>query len=351
MVSSIARIFLLINFGLMASAIAVPRSGRVVGARAPAGTQFITGACSSDADCASGCCSAANAECAARLVALEGAGCGGGSGAAPATAVAAAATPTGTQFITGACSSDADCASGCCSAANAQCAARLVALQGAGCGGGSGAAASVAPAAAPSAPPTAVAPAVSPTGTQFITGACTSDADCASGCCSAANAQCAARLVALQGAGCGGGSGASAAAASSAAAPPAVAPPAAAASTVAAAATPTGTQFITGACSSDADCASGCCSAANAQCAARLVALQGAGCGGGSGAAAASPAAASPATAAAAAASPTGTQFITGVCASDADCASGCCAKANGQCAARLVALQGAGCGGGSATA
>jgi hypothetical protein len=127
-------------------------------------------------------------------------------------------------------------------------------------------------------------------------------------------------------------------------APPAVAPPAAAPTV--AAATPTGTQFITGTCTSDADCASGCCAKKNAQCAARLVALEGAGCGGGS-AAVAPPAVAPPAAApTVAAATPTGTQFITGVCATDADCASGCCSKANGQCAARLVALEGAGCGG-----
>jgi hypothetical protein len=56
------------------------------------------------------------------------------------------------------------------------------------------------------------------------------------------------------------------------------------------------------------------------------------------------------ATATAAAATPTGTQFITGACASDADCASGCCAKANNLCQARLVALETTGCGGGSAS-
>ncbi|KAJ6461220.1 hypothetical protein C8R47DRAFT_1180513 [Mycena vitilis] len=268
-----------------------------------------------------------------------------------ATALVIPRVPAGTQFITGPCASDGDCASGCCAKATALCAARLVALEGAGCGGGSGAsAAATSPAAAAPAAADPVAAAATPTGTQFITGACGSDADCASGCCSKASALCAARAVALEGAGCGGGSGASAAASSPAAAAPVDSVPAAADST-AAAATPTGTQFITGACGSDADCASGCCSKANSQCAARLVALQGAGCGGGSGAAAASTpaaaaAAAPPADTAAAAATPTGTQFITGVCATDGDCASGCCSKANGTCAARLVALEGAGCGG-----
>ncbi|KAJ7352061.1 hypothetical protein DFH08DRAFT_923136 [Mycena albidolilacea] len=300
MVSSIIRVALFFNLALMASAAAVPRPGRALGARAPAGTQFITGACASDDDCASGCCSKANSKCAARLVALEGAGCGGGSGAAaPASAaaaatavpVAAAAAPAGTQFITGACGSDADCASGCCAKATALCAARLVALEGAGCGGGSAAAAAppaaaVAPPAAassaaeaPAAAPAAAAPAASPTGTQFITGACGSDADCASGCCSKASALCAARAVALEGAGCGGGS-AAAAPAAAAATSPAVAAADAAPAAAAPAASPTGTQFITGVCKTDADCASGCCGKANGQCAARLVALEGAGCGG-----------------------------------------------------------------------
>lgn len=33
-----------------------------------------------------------------------------------------------------------------------------------------------------------------------------------------------------------------------------------------------------------------------------------------------------------------GSQFITGQCVADADCASGCCAKPKGVCSARLVA-------------
>ncbi|KAJ7601414.1 hypothetical protein B0H17DRAFT_1223162 [Mycena rosella] len=383
MVSSMIRAGLVFHFALFATALVIPR--------VPAGTQFITGPCTSDGDCASGCCNAKTALCAARLVALEGAGCGFGSSsagvgaAAPAAATdaaasapaatVAAAAPAGTQFITGACTSDADCASGCCNAKTALCAARLVALEGAGCGFGSssagiGAAAPAVstPAAAPAAtvaaasPPAATIAAAAPTGTQFITGACASDADCASGCCNAKTALCAARLVALEGAGCGFGSssvgvGAAAPAVSTPAAVPAATVAAAttiAASTIAAAA-PAGTQFITGVCASDADCASGCCNAKTAQCAARLVALEGAGCGFGSasaGVGAAASAAATPAAAPAPAApadgapaKAPGTQFITGACTSDADCASGCCGKKSGLCAARAVALETAGCG------
>ncbi|KAJ7453394.1 hypothetical protein FB451DRAFT_1519671 [Mycena latifolia] len=113
---------------------------------------------------------------------------------------------------------------------------------------------------------------------------------------------------------------------------------------------PTGTQFIPGACTSDADCASGCCNAKTALCAPRLVALEGAGCGFGSspaGVGAAAPAAATPAAAPAPAADGApakapGTQFIMGACTSDADCASGCYGKKSGLCAARAVALEGA---------
>ncbi|KAJ6558653.1 hypothetical protein B0H10DRAFT_1846705, partial [Mycena sp. CBHHK59/15] len=48
---------------------------------APAGTQFITGACTSDADCASGCCGFRTGKCAGAIIALQrDGGCGFGSG-------------------------------------------------------------------------------------------------------------------------------------------------------------------------------------------------------------------------------------------------------------------------------
>ncbi|EMD90854.1 hypothetical protein COCC4DRAFT_194843 [Bipolaris maydis ATCC 48331] len=140
------------------------------------GTQFITGACTSDAACASGCCGFKSGKCAAPIVANEqGQGCGfgdaqpnnnalnGGNKAmgdtapqpqapasgqsmvgeeaapAPAPAPAASAAPQakGTQFITGACTSDADCASACCGFKSGKCAGPVVAQErDGGCGFG-----------------------------------------------------------------------------------------------------------------------------------------------------------------------------------------------------------------------
>ncbi|EUC33195.1 hypothetical protein COCCADRAFT_5218 [Bipolaris zeicola 26-R-13] len=141
------------------------------------GTQFITGACTSDAACASGCCGFTSGKCAAPFVANErGEGCGfgdaqpnnnalnGGNKAAGGTqppqrqpqapasgqtmvgeeaaspAAPAAAAPTqakGTQFITGACTSDADCASSCCGFKSGKCAGPVVAQErDGGCGFG-----------------------------------------------------------------------------------------------------------------------------------------------------------------------------------------------------------------------
>lgn len=119
-------------------------------------------------------------------------------------------------------------------------------------------------------------------GKQFITGACESDADCASNCCAAqssgAQATCSGPGAAFQNGkmGCGsagkgkaGGSAPAAPPASAPAAPPA-APPATGGGAPAGGVTPdpagaknkgngAGKQFITGACDSDADCASKCC--------------------------------------------------------------------------------------------
>ncbi|KAJ7290037.1 hypothetical protein C8J57DRAFT_1610449 [Mycena rebaudengoi] len=252
MVSSIIRAGLLVNFALFATAVVIPR--------VPAGTQFVTGPCTADADCAEGCCAFTTGKCAGPVIALtRDGGCGFGTatpnanaaialgqfpgaveafsqslaaagvaaaptqnGAAAALAATPAAAgsgkPLGTQFITGPCASDAECDSGCCNAATAVCNARRVALEGAGCGFGSanagagaakpvGGAAPAAPAAGAAAPPAAAAAGSGkPLGTQFITGACASDAECQSGCCNAKTALCAARLVALEGAGCGFGS-------------------------------------------------------------------------------------------------------------------------------------------------
>ncbi|ERF73711.1 hypothetical protein EPUS_00965 [Endocarpon pusillum Z07020] len=136
------------------------------------GTQFITGECTSDADCASGCCGFNTGKCAGAIVAQgRDGGCGfgddapndtaakalgfggsspanGGGAAAPAGGAAAPATSSaapaggsgkapGTQFITGACASDAECASGCCGFNTGKCAGAIVAQgRDGGCGFG-----------------------------------------------------------------------------------------------------------------------------------------------------------------------------------------------------------------------
>jgi len=130
------------------------------------GTQFITGVCTSDADCASACCGFNSGKCAAVFPAQErDGGCGFGDPEPnnPLLAAAAAddeveaaaeeveeveeveveeeeeeaAVAPGTQFITGECTSDADCASGCCGFNSGKCAAVIPARErGEGCGFG-----------------------------------------------------------------------------------------------------------------------------------------------------------------------------------------------------------------------
>jgi hypothetical protein len=133
-----------------------------------------------------------------------------------------------------------------------------------------------------------------------------------------------------------------------------------------------GTQFITGVCTSDAQCASACCGFTSGKCAAPFVANErGEGCGFGNAqpnndalaaskgqgqananppAAPAAPAPAVPAASAAPAAKAPGTQFITGPCKSDADCAAGCCGFKSGKCAGAVIAQErDGGCGFGDA--
>ncbi|KAF2794620.1 hypothetical protein K505DRAFT_324656 [Melanomma pulvis-pyrius CBS 109.77] len=217
-------------------------------------------------------------------------------------------------------------------------------------------------------------------GTQFITGPCTSDADCAAGCCGFNTGKCAGAVIAqTRDGGCGFGDAqpnSNAAQAlgfdvqpAAAAAPPAPAAPAPAAAAPAAtsAAKAPGTQFITGACTSDADCASACCGFNSGKCAAPIPAQErDGGCGFGdaqpndptgrtnnaNAQQAAAPAAAEPSAAAAPAApaAAPGTQFITGACTSDADCALGCCGFNSGKCAGPVVAQErDGGCGFGDA--
>lgn len=134
-----------------------------------------------------------------------------------------------------------------------------------------------------------------------------------------------------------------------------------------------GVQFIGGACLSSADCASTCCATLNGAgiCSGLGAQFQSGktGCGfGDGGAAATSPTAdtntnINPGTAASGVNTSlpgsqnvgkgNGSQFITGQCLSDADCASGCCAKPSGVCSAVAVAFDSGkqGCGFTSAAA
>ena len=200
-------------------------------------------------------------------------------------------------------------------------------------------------------------------GTQFITGPCTSDADCAAGCCGFTSGKCAAAFVANErGEGCGFGNNApNGGGASNAASIEGNAGNGNAgngnAGNAGNAATPAGSQFITGPCSSDADCASGCCGFRTGKCAGAVIAQErDGGCGfgdnvpndnaaqlltgGGNGAAAPAPAPAKQ----------QGTQFITGPCTSDQDCASDCCGFTTGKCAGPVIAqTRDGGCGFGDA--
>ncbi|KAF4633632.1 hypothetical protein G7Y89_g4477 [Cudoniella acicularis] len=148
-----------------------------------------------------------------------------------------ATTIVGLQFITGACNTDADCASACCGFNSGKCAGPVVAQQrDGGCGHGdavpndtaavalgftgsvgtgSSSAAAAAPATSATSTPAAAAasPAASSAngpgnkaGKQFITGPCTSDADCAEGCCGFNTGLCAGPVVAQErDGGCGFG--------------------------------------------------------------------------------------------------------------------------------------------------
>lgn len=315
------RALILLTSALYASALVVPR-------QAP-GTQFITGPCTSDVDCASDCCGFNTGKCAGPVIAQQrDGGCGFGDGVPNNRAA---------QVIQG---------------------PNAIAAPGVNNGGGN----APAPAPAPQTPAPPQAP-----GTQFITGPCASDADCASGCCGFNTGKCAGAIVAQErDGGCGFGDGvpndraAQALRGNVASAPaPAPAPQSPAPQVLA------GTQFITGVCASDADCASGCCGFNTGKCAGAIVAQErDGGCGfgdatpndraaqalrGNTGAPAPAPAAPAPQTPAPARAP--GTQFITGVCASDADCASGCCGFNSGKCAGAIIAQErDGGCGFGDAT-
>jgi hypothetical protein len=238
------------------------------------GTQFITGPCQSDADCASGCCGFNSGKCAGAIIALErDGGCGRGNAqsnddAARKLGFTGVFTPSSGG---GASSSNANTDTNANMNTNSNAAASS-SSGGAATGGA---------------------------GTQFITGPCTSDADCASGCCGFNSGKCAGAIIALErDGGCGRGdaqsndnaarklgftgtftpSGSSGAASGSTAQSNTNANVAAGSgagvAASAASSSGTGSQFITGPCQGDADCASGCCGFNSGKCAGPVIAQE-----------------------------------------------------------------------------
>lgn len=263
----------------------------------------------------------------------------------------------GSQFITGQCFSNADCASTCCNKNTGLCNA-IGAVGIDACDFQAGGAAAT--------PPPNNAPVTNPAidtskpgsqnvgkgdGSQFITGQCLSNADCASTCCNKNTGVCnAIGAVGIES--CQPGDGG--------AIPPAqpVAAPPLSDTMTRPAANPAvdtskpgsqnvgkgdGSQFITGQCLSNADCASTCCNKNTGVCnAIGAVGIENCqpGAGGVSAAPPANAPAASPANPAIDTTKPgsqnvgkgDGSQFITGQCLSNADCASTCCNKNTGVC-------------------
>merc|ERR1712048_1479812 len=179
------------------------------------GSQFITGPCSADSDCASNCCEVTQNVCRAFLSLTGGETCKDGRTPGQQEAIA-----PGSQFITGPCSADFDCASNCCELSQNVCRAFLSLNSNEACKDGRtpGQQGFVAP------------------GSQFITGPCSADLDCASTCCERNQNVCRAVLSLSSVESYKDGRTANQ--------PGARAP---------------GSQFITGPCSADSDCASTCC--------------------------------------------------------------------------------------------
>jgi len=255
------------------------KDGRAPGkwAYVPPGQSNIAEACVLDSDCASTCCESNQNVCKAFLALSVGESCKNGRAPAPQSFV----TP-GSQFITGACTADGDCASTCCEQNQNVCRA-LLSLSGAeACKDGR----------------TANQPGLIAPGTQFITGACVADSDCASACCEQNQNVCRA-FLSLNGAeACKDGRSPN----------------------QAGSITP-GSQFITGPCTADADCASGCCVGV---CRSFLSLSSAETCQDGR----------NPAQTGDQGFVAPGSQFITGACTADADCASTCCEENQNVCRA-----------------
>jgi N-methylhydantoinase B/oxoprolinase/acetone carboxylase alpha subunit len=165
-----------------------------------AGLQFITGPCTSDADCASGCCGFNTGLCAGPVVAQEvDGGCGFGDAEPNDNAARALTAGTGAEAEATPVASPVASP-----VADASIVNVMVARSSAA------AAAAATPAAALSGARAAAAanPGLAGNGQakQFITGACDSDADCASGCCGFNTGLCAGAIVAQErDGGCGFG--------------------------------------------------------------------------------------------------------------------------------------------------
>ncbi|KAJ7628153.1 hypothetical protein DFH06DRAFT_1338602 [Mycena polygramma] len=191
---SIMRVLLLMNIALLSSAAVIPRFP---------GTGVKGDACTTDSDCALGCCGFKTGLCAGPLDAIAAnapeQGCGFGDAVAndnsaaafhdfSATAAFEKAHPEVTvntpdptaprnNNTDGPCTTDTDCALSCCGFKTGVCTDPLAALAGDGCGFGhqflnNAAGLSISP------QPAII---VNPTGNQL--GPCASDSECAEGCC------------------------------------------------------------------------------------------------------------------------------------------------------------------------
>ncbi|KAK8067312.1 hypothetical protein PG997_014059 [Apiospora hydei] len=172
------------------------------------GSQFITGQCASDADCASACCAKANGQCAAKAVANENGkdGCGFTSAAAGAGGASNSKTPTSSAAASassGAAAGAAKNKAGGAAASSAAASAQASASAAAGSKTPTSSAAASASSAAAGGAGAAAVDTSKPgsqnvgkgDGSQFITGQCASDADCASGCCAKPKGVCSAEAV------------------------------------------------------------------------------------------------------------------------------------------------------------
>ena len=115
----------------------------------PKGSVGVVGACSADDDCASGCCEKTQSICrgvlamtpilqfcqdgrtpnfdgpSPKIVNINNSGAGASQGQEKATPPVGSGKAKGTQFITGPCSANDDCGSGCCETKQNVCRAKL----------------------------------------------------------------------------------------------------------------------------------------------------------------------------------------------------------------------------------